>query len=110
MPLDVGRCIGARQDQQAEVRTRGTGSAARSIVAPWLGLTASFAQRLGSEVLLPASESLMSRRRLTLKPERTQTGHWLDATASSAVQWKPRQWEWEKNRMPSAKQQGCFST
>ena len=71
MPLDVGRCIGARQDEQAEVKTSGEGNAACSIVAPWLGLTASFAQCLGSKGLLPASEILMSCQHLTLKPERT---------------------------------------
>lgn len=89
MPLDVGRCFRARQVQQAEVKTRWKGTAACSNVAPWLGLTGSFAERLGSEGLLPTSEILMSCRHLTLKPERTQTGHWLSAIGSSAMQWKP---------------------
>lgn len=107
MLLDMGRCIGAMQDQQAEAKTRGTGSADCRVVAPWLGLTGSFAQCLGSQVMLPASEILMSRWRLTPKPERTQTGHWLGATGSSAMQQRLRQWE--KNSMPSTKQQECFS-
>lgn len=41
--------------------------------------------------LRPSSEILMSGWCLTLKPKRAQTGHWLRATASSAMQWKPQQ-------------------
>lgn len=92
MPLDVGRCI---ESAGSAGRGKDKGDRQHSLqcCCTLAGADSSFAQRLESKGLLSSSEILMSGWCLTPKPQRSQTGHWLSAMASSAMQWKPQQGE-----------------